>query len=54
MILIQYIKVIVVDWDENTVSENRDNALILKKWEGDNSDRQLIGLTQLLQGNIIL
>jgi len=42
-------KVIVVDWDENTVSENRDNALILKKWEGDNSDRQLIGLTQLLQ-----
>jgi len=42
-------KVIVIDWDENTVSENRDNALILKKWEGDNLDRQLIGLTQLLQ-----
>merc|ERR1719430_688802 len=42
-------KVIVLDWDENTVSQNRDNALILKKWDGDNSDRQLIGLTQLLQ-----
>ena len=44
------LQVIVVDWNENTVAANRDNALILKKWEGDNTDRQLIGLTQLLQG----
>ena len=29
---------------------NRENALLLKKWEGDNTDRQLIGLAQLLQG----
>lgn len=42
-------KMIVVDWNENSVPGNRDNALILKKWEGDNTDRQLIGLTQLLQ-----
>merc|ERR1719334_1738510 len=41
-------KVIVLDWDENTVSQNRDNALILKKWDGDNTDRTLIGLAQLL------
>ena len=26
-----------------------DNALILSKWEGENSDRTLIGLAQLLQ-----
>ena len=27
-----------------------DNALILKKWEGDTNDTSLIGLAQLLQG----
>ena len=27
-----------------------DNALILKKWEGDTDDTSLIGLAQLLQG----
>jgi len=42
-------KVIVVDWNEKVVDCNRENALLLKKWEGDNSDRSLIGLAQLLQ-----
>ena len=39
-----------MDWNSNSVALNRDNSLILKKWEGDNTDRQLIGLAQLLQG----
>lgn len=42
-------KVIVVDWNENSVALTRDNALLLKKWDGDNADRSLIGLAQLLQ-----
>ena len=43
-------QVIVVDWNEKVVDCNRENALLLKKWEGDNTDRSLIGLAQLLQG----
>ena len=43
-------QVIAIDWNENSLQGNKDNALLLKKWEGDNVDRQLIGLTQLLQG----
>jgi len=42
-------KVILVDWNEKAVDCNRDNALVLKKWEGDNSDRSMIGLAQFLQ-----
>ena len=41
---------IVVDWNENVVDCHRDNAIVLQKWEGDNSDRSLIGLAQLLNG----
>ncbi len=44
------VKVIVVDWNEKACSLNRENCLLLKKWEGDNADRTLIGLAQLLQG----
>lgn len=43
-------KVIVVDWNKNSVQLNSENGLILKKWEGDNSDNSLIGLAQLLNG----
>lgn len=42
-------KVILIDWNPNSVALNRQNALLLKKWEGDNTDRHLIGLAQLLQ-----
>ncbi len=48
----KFFQVIVVDWNPNSVALNRDNALLLKKWEGDNTDRHLIGLAQLLQGTI--
>jgi import inner membrane translocase subunit TIM50 len=40
--------VIVVDWNKDHIQHNPDNALILKKWDGDNSDRTLIGLAQFL------
>jgi len=41
-------KVIVIDWNRDHLQSNPDNALIMKKWEGDNTDRNLIGLAQLL------
>lgn len=41
-------KVIVIDWDKNTTKAHPQNTLTLKKWKGDNSDRSLIGLAQLL------
>ncbi len=41
-------KVILIDWNENSVMLNRENSLLLEKWNGDNADRQLIGLAQLL------
>ena len=50
----------MVDWSSKSVALNRENALLLKKWEGDNTDRQLIGLAQLLlvpeilKGHVIL
>ncbi|TRY71658.1 hypothetical protein TCAL_08584 [Tigriopus californicus] len=42
-------RVILIDWDKDSVALSRDNTLLLPKWEGDNSDRSLIGLAQLLQ-----
>ena len=49
--VIFFFKVIVIDWNANSVALNRQNALLLPKWEGDNTDRHLIGLAQLLQGS---
>ena len=42
----------MIDWNDRACALNRDNALLLKKWDGDNSDRALIGLAQLLQGEL--
>ena len=45
-------RVIFIDWNKDSVALGRDNALILQKWEGDNTDTNLIGLSQLLQSII--
>jgi len=42
-------KVIVIDWNENTLADTPENSLVLSKWQGDNSDRTLISLAQFLQ-----
>ncbi|XP_068730202.1 mitochondrial import inner membrane translocase subunit TIM50-like [Montipora capricornis] len=42
-------KVIMVDCDEKAASENLRNAIILKKWEGDPSDKTLFDLIPFLQ-----
>ena len=42
-------KVILVDWNKDSVALGMENALLLKKWEGDTKDTGLIGLAQLLQ-----
>jgi len=41
-------KVIVVDWNKDSTQDNPENALTMKKWTGDNTDRSLIGLAQFL------
>ena len=41
-------KVILVDYDAESTTGHRDNVLVIKKWEGDNTDTELIALTQLL------
>lgn len=45
-------KVILVDWNKDSAALCLDNTLLLKKWEGDNADKTLIGLAQLLQGKL--
>ena len=44
-------RVIFIDWNKDSVSPSLNNSLILPKWEGDNSDTSLIGLSHLLGGN---
>ena len=39
----------MVDCDEKAASENLRNAIILKKWEGDPSDKTLFDLIPFLQ-----
>ena len=45
-------RVIFIDWNKDSVGLAMNNALILPKWEGDNSDTSLIGLSHLLQGTV--
>ncbi|RWS05688.1 mitochondrial import inner membrane translocase subunit TIM50-like protein, partial [Dinothrombium tinctorium] len=42
-------RVIHVDWNRNACKLNPDNCLILKKWEGDSSDKSLYDLAQFLR-----
>ncbi|KAK2568684.1 Mitochondrial import inner membrane translocase subunit TIM50 [Acropora cervicornis] len=44
-----HVKVIMIDCDEKAASENSRNAIVLKKWEGDPSDRTLFDLIPFLQ-----
>ena len=39
----------MIDCDEKAASENSRNAIVLKKWEGDPSDRTLFDLIPFLQ-----
>jgi len=41
-------KVIVIDWNNDTTLKHPNNTLTLQKWKGDNTDKTLIGLAQLL------
>lgn len=41
-------KVIMVDWNENSVKKQRDNALVIPRWTGEDYDDQLIQLAELL------
>ena len=45
-------RVIFIDWNKDSVGLAMNNALILPKWEGDNADTSLIGLSHLLQGTV--
>ena len=43
-------KIIVIDWDENAYQLQPRNALHrLKKWEGDESDTDLVYLASFLK-----
>jgi TFIIF-interacting CTD phosphatase-like protein len=43
-------KIIVIDWDENTYQLQPRNALHrLKKWEGDDTDADLVYLASFLK-----
>jgi import inner membrane translocase subunit TIM50 len=42
-------KVIAIDWNEKSIHEHRNNALVLPRWKGNDDDRTLFDLAALLQ-----
>lgn len=42
-------KVIVVDWDSNSVKLHPDNALVIPKWDGNDHDTMLLELVAFLK-----
>ncbi len=46
-------KVIVLDWNTQSVKSHPRNALKIKEWKGNDDDRTLIDLALLLKSNII-
>ncbi|KAI1301818.1 Mitochondrial import inner membrane translocase subunit TIM50-C [Halotydeus destructor] len=42
-------RVIMVDWEENACRLNKANCLILKKWEGEDGDKELFELAQFIR-----
>lgn len=41
-------KVIVIDWNVDSVKLQRENALVIPRWTGEDSDQQLIQLAEFL------
>ena len=46
-------KVIMVDWNADGIQLQPENAIKVKKWEGDQSDTDLIDLANFLNGIFI-
>lgn len=47
-------KIILIDWDDKAYQLQPRNALHrLKKWDGDDTDTDLVYLTQFLKSNLI-
>ena len=42
-------KVIIIDCDSKAFAMHPENAFLLKKWTGDDSDRTLVDLAAFLQ-----
>ncbi|KAI5734949.1 hypothetical protein M8J77_012360 [Diaphorina citri] len=42
-------KVIAVDWNTHSLSKNRENALIIPRWNGNDDDRTLVDLAVFLR-----
>lgn len=43
-------KVIVVDWNAESVKLHPNNAFIISRWNGDDDDKTLIDLASFLRG----
>lgn len=41
-------KVVMIDWNEDSVKLQRENALVIPRWTGDDGDQQLIQLAEFL------
>lgn len=41
-------KVIVIDWNSDSVKLQRENALVIPRWDGEDGDQQLIQLAEFL------
>lgn len=44
-----FLQVIVVDWNAASVKQNPRNALLIPRWDGNDSDRTLIDLAAFLK-----
>jgi TFIIF-interacting CTD phosphatase-like protein len=44
--------IIYLDYDDSKVQFHKDNCLVLPKWEGDFSDRELYDIMAFLESNL--
>lgn len=47
-------KVIVIDWNRESVKLQPENAFIISRWKGDDDDQALIDLASFLRGEFSL